>query len=86
MAQNYFAKAMLLLAMGSSDQAADSLKTASSKSPRTHGLNLFVANLKNDLEGEAEIWERAARIFQKPGIDDRYQMLISRLKAEPIKD
>ena len=81
-AGNYFALAMLALAAGDGDQARNYLVSAVKTSPRTHGIKEFVGVYKADMEAEYAIWDRAARIYGKPGIEGRYEILMKGLIAE----
>jgi hypothetical protein len=81
-AGNEFGLAMMALAAGNAEQARNYFISAMDTSPRTHGIKEFAGLYKADMETEYAIWDRAARIYGKPGIAGRYETLMKALIAE----
>jgi len=81
-AENHFALAMLSLAKGDEDPARQNFQKAMKISPKSHGPKEFTGAYVNDLENEYQIWRRAAKVFNNPNIDSRYERVMKSLIAK----
>lgn len=80
-AAHHFGAAILNLCMGNLSEAKSHISIAHDMSPRTHGLGLFYADYAKDLEYEAPMWERVAKIMKKEDLKDRYERFMRDMQA-----
>lgn len=81
-ARNSLALALLYLSAGDTESAGRLFEQSFAFSPRTHGVGYYAGTLTGDLENEYPIWGRAARIYGKPGLADRYATVMRSLIAK----
>jgi tetratricopeptide (TPR) repeat protein len=81
-ASNYFALAMMSLAAGDTETARTNFVSAMETSPRSHGIKQYIGIYRQDLESEYQIWDRAARLYGRAGVGERYESVMKSLIVE----